>query len=31
MMKMYYDVFLKYDATLIEINPMTEGATGQGR
>ncbi|CAG2224471.1 LSC2 [Mytilus edulis] len=29
MMKMYYDVFLKYDATLIEINPMTEGATGQ--
>lgn len=29
MMKMYYDIFLKYDATLIEINPMTEGATGQ--
>ena len=25
-----YDIFLKYDCTLIEINPMAEDAGGQG-
>jgi len=30
MIKMYNDIFLKYDATLIEINPMAEGASGKG-
>ena len=25
-----YDIFIKYDATLIEINPMAEDATGVG-
>lgn len=29
MIKMYNDIFLKYDATLIEINPMAEGASGK--
>ena len=25
-----YNVFMKYEATLIEINPMAEDATGKG-
>ena len=29
-MKLYHDVFLKYDATLIEINPMSESNDGAG-
>ncbi|KAK3094816.1 hypothetical protein FSP39_006576 [Pinctada imbricata] len=28
-MKLYWDVFNKYDATLIEINPMSEAASGK--
>lgn len=26
-----YNVFMKYEATLIEINPMAEDATGKGK
>ena len=26
--KLYTDVFLKYDATMVEINPMTEDTAG---
>ncbi|XP_071084432.1 succinate--CoA ligase [ADP-forming] subunit beta, mitochondrial-like [Haliotis cracherodii] len=29
MMKLYNDIFLKYDATLVEINPMSEDANGR--
>ncbi|XP_050404014.1 succinate--CoA ligase [ADP-forming] subunit beta, mitochondrial [Patella vulgata] len=29
MMKLYTDVFLKYDATMVEINPMSEDSQGQ--
>lgn len=29
-MKLYHDVFLKYDATMIEINPMSESNDGAG-
>ena len=31
MMKLYWDVFNKHDATLIEINPMSEAANGNGQ
>ena len=28
--KLYNDVFLKYDATMLEINPMSEDNQGEG-
>lgn len=30
-MKRLYDLFLKYDCTMIEINPMAEDRKGNGR
>ncbi|XP_021344200.1 succinate--CoA ligase [ADP-forming] subunit beta, mitochondrial-like [Mizuhopecten yessoensis] len=29
--KLYNDIFLKYDSTLVEINPMSEDASGNGK
>ena len=28
-MKSLYDVFIKYDATMVEINPLAEDANGK--
>lgn len=29
-MRLYHDIFIKHDATLIEINPMSESNDGTG-
>ena len=31
MIKKLYEIFIKHDSTMIEINPMAEDSTGKGR
>ena len=30
-MKLYENVFMKYDATMVEINPLVEDSDGNGK